>query len=239
MIPYRDDNPTQRAPVVVIVLIAINLAVFLWELLLPPDQRQLLLYRYGVVPAAIFTGAKGVRLGPGEVVPLLQPPWLAIFTSMFLHGGFAHVAGNMLYLWIFGDNIEDLLGPVRFLLFYFICGAAAAGLQMLLSVRSSTPMVGASGAIAGVLGAYYVSFPRAHVRTIVLFFFITVVTLPASLVLGLWFLLQLWGGTQSLVPGAGGGVAFFAHIGGFIAGYLLIKAFTPKSRRRAVRWYDQ
>jgi membrane associated rhomboid family serine protease len=233
MIPYRDDNPTRRPPVIVLLLIAVNVAVFLWELV-HLDQLHLLLYRYGLVPAAVFSGARHIVFSGGHTLDLLQPPWLAIFTSMFLHGGFAHIAGNMLYLWIFGDNMEDRLGSLRFLLFYFLCGLAAAGLQLLFSFGSKLPMLGASGAIAGVLGGYYVTFPRARVRTVVfLFFFVSIVTLPASFVLGLWFLLQLWGGTQSLVPGHREGVAFFAHIGGFVAGYLLAKVLAPPPRRRA------
>ena len=232
MIPFRDDNPTRLFPIVVVTIIAANVVIFLHQLLLPSPEDQIFVYTYGAVPAIIVgritreqLASAGVPFGP------LQPAWLAIFTSMFLHGGLLHLGGNMLYLWIFGNNVEDVLGHVRFLIFYLVCGTLAAATQILMSVHSPVPMVGASGAIAGVLGAYFVKFPYARVRCLVfLFFFITIVMLPASLVLLLWFLLQI---LHSLQPGGGaqGGVAVFAHIGGFIAGWALIRRFEPRRRR--------
>jgi membrane associated rhomboid family serine protease len=155
--------------------------------------------------------------------------WLAIVTSMFLHGGWLHIAFNMLFLWVFGNNIEDRLGRVPFLAFYLLSGVAATYAQTLVSPSSTVPMVGASGAIAGVLGAYIVLYPRAYVTTLIVFFFITWVELPAIVVLGVWFVLQLFQSVGS-VTGESGGVAYFAHIGGFVAGMVLLLVFRPKRR---------
>jgi membrane associated rhomboid family serine protease len=229
---------------VVVALIAANILIFLYQLVLPRTQDVLFVYAYGAIPALIIG-----HVGRDELVRKLtlsgapftppDPVWLSIFTAMFLHGGLMHIGANMLYLWIFGNNVEDVLGHFRFLVFYFVCGMLAAAAQVLISLRSEVPMIGASGAIAGVLGAYYVKFPRARVRCLVfLFFFVTVAVLPASLVLLLWFLLQV---LHSLNPGAiggGGGVAVFAHIGGFVAGWALIRRFEPRRRRPVpVDWW--
>jgi membrane associated rhomboid family serine protease len=209
-IPLRDENPTSKAPVVTIALIALNTAVFLFAAA-SPRGLEAAAALYGAVPYAIVHF--GAQAGPAAV-----PPLLTLLTSMFLHGGLFHLAGNMLYLWIFGNNIEDRLGRVRFLLFYLACGVAAALTHILFQPGSRVPMIGASGAIAGVLGAYAVIFPRAQVRTFVfLIIYIDVVDVPAAVILGLWFLLQVLG------VGMGGGVAWFAHVGGFLAGILLAR----------------
>jgi len=259
MIPFRDDNPTRTFPIVVIGLLAANIAIFLHQAMLPEAEQVLFIYRYATVPAVVL-GKLGFAQGDGRlpVIPLqvgaaavvagvpvgqLQPTWLTIFTAMFLHGGIAHLGGNMLYLWIFGNNIEDALGHLRFIIFYFLCGCLAAGAQIAVSVNSPAPMIGASGAIAGVLGAYYMKFPHARVRCLVfLFFLVTVVMLPAGLVLLIWFLLQVWQSLTATSQGVQGGVAVFAHIGGFIAGWALVRKFEatlapqPKRRSRLAPW---
>jgi len=257
VIPFRDDNPTRTFPIVVVALIAANILVQIYVWGLPPERQLIFQSTYGAIPS-VLTGqqslesaieinlAQAARATPAQVreyliqhgiqVAPLHPLWLAIFTSMFLHGGLLHLGGNMLYLWIFGNNIEDTLGHFRFLLFYLFCGFAAACAQILMSLGSSVPMIGASGAIAGVLGAYYVLFPGARVYSLlILFVFITVVALPASLVLLLWFLLQV---LSSLQPGGAGGVAVFAHIGGFLVGLALIRAVRPRRRPVRVTWWE-
>jgi membrane associated rhomboid family serine protease len=247
MIPFRDDNPTRTFPIVVVGLIAANITIFLHQAMLPQAEQVLFIYRYATVPAVVLG-----KLSFAQVVPLqvraaavvtgvpaaqLQPAWLTIFTAMFLHGGIAHLGGNMLYLWIFGNNVEDALGHLRFIVFYFLCGCLAAGAQIAVSVNSPAPMIGASGAIAGVLGAYYMKFPHARVRCLVfLFFLVTVVMLPAGLVLLIWFLLQVWQSLTVTSQGVQGGVAVFAHIGGFIAGWALVRKFEPKRRSRPAPW---
>src|SRR5262245_44062330 len=215
MIPLRDDNPTTIPPVVTIGIIVLCTLVFLWQQTLSQQAGVVAVYAYGVVPTVLF-GNDSLPPGVARI-----PPELTILTSMFMHGGWMHIIGNMLYLWIFGNNIEDTLGHVRFVLFYLLCGAAAALTQSVINTHSEVPMIGASGAIAGVLGAYMVLFPRAHVLVLVpLGFFSQVMRLPALLVLGFWFVLQfIQGGLMA--PGAEGGVAYWAHIGGFAAGIAL------------------
>jgi len=245
MIPFRDENPVRTFPLVVVALIAANTVVFLYQTFLPLPEQILFIYTHAAIPAVLLGKAQLAQVLPHEVrtaailsdLPAvqLQPTWLTIFTAMFLHGGFLHLGGNMLYLWIFGNNVEDALGHFRFIFFYFLCGLVAAGAQILMSLNSPAPMIGASGAIAGVLGAYYMKFPRARVQCLVfLFFFVTVVMLPAGLVLMLWFLLQVLQSLQAQSPQ--GGVAVFAHIGGFIAGWALVKRFEPRRRPRFVNW---
>jgi membrane associated rhomboid family serine protease len=216
MIPLRDDNPTTLPPIVTIGVIVLCSLVFLWQQSLSQQAGIIAVYAYGVVPTVLF----GNDSLPPDIARI--PPELSIVTSMFMHGGWMHIIGNMLYLWIFGNNIEDRLGHVRFVLFYLLCGAAAALAQSIADTHSDVPMIGASGAIAGVLGAYMVLFPRAHVLVLVpLGFFTQVMRLPALLVLGFWFVLQfLQGGLMA--PGEEGGVAYLAHIGGFVAGIVLI-----------------
>jgi len=218
-LPLSDENPTSRFPLVTIGLIALNVLIFASQAVSPQGLQSAAL-RFGAIPYAI-THFRSLGEAPAF------PPLLTLVTSMFLHGGLFHLLGNMLYLWIFGNNIEDVLGPLKFVLFYITSGLAAGLAQVLAMPGSRVPMIGASGAIAGVLGAYAVLFPRARVKTFVfLFFYISVVPIPAGIVLGLWLVLQL------LNVGLGGGVAWFAHIGGFAVGAALI---LPVRRRRALR----
>ena len=235
MFPLKDDIPTRTTPFITVGLIALNVLVFLYQISLQgegsPDglraSRDFIL-EFGLVPCRL-TGA----CAPGSG---LLPPAVTVLTSMFLHGGLLHVGGNMLYLWIFGNNVEDTLGHGRFVLFYVMSGAAAAAAQTALSTASSVPMIGASGAVSGVLGAYLLLFPRANVLTLIVFgFFVRLVRIPAVIVLGLWFLVQFlsglatWGGAASRGEAVGGEIAWFAHLGGFLAGMLLLFALRPRN----------
>jgi len=219
MIPLRDDNPVRGIPVVTIALMLACMGVYLWELSLPPQAAQTALNLLGFMPALLFGHAE-----------LAGEPWVSpagsIFTAMFLHGDFFHLAGNMLYLWIFGDNVEDRVGRGRFVAFYLICGAIAALAQALPDMRSTVPMIGASGAVSGVLGAYAMLYPRANVLVALPFLLLRV---PALIVLGLWFAAQL---ASSFVaePGAGG-VAFTAHVAGFVGGAVLVRWFLRERRK--------
>jgi membrane associated rhomboid family serine protease len=224
MIPLRDDNPSTSKPAVTIALIAMCVLVFLWQFSLGDVGGQRIVYALGVIPA--------VLLGGQHLPPDLQlvPPSLTVLTSMFMHGGWMHLIGNMLYLWIFGDNVEDSMGHGRYLVFYLLCGVAAALAQALPDPNSEIPMVGASGAISGVLGAYLLLHPHARVLVVVpLGFILQTMRLPAGLVLALWFGLQLL--SNVMAPGQGGGVAFRAHIGGFIAGMVLVAVFKKRHVR--------
>ena len=215
MIPIRDENPTRRIPFVNYALIAVNVLVFLWQLSLG-TQGEAALYTLALIPLDV---TQGLDLGDAR----------AVLTSMFMHAGLAHLLGNMLYLWIFGDNVEDALGHFRYLFFYLAGGFAASAAHILLHPASTVPTVGASGAIAATLGAYLLLFPNQRVVTLIpLGFFLQVARLPAILVLGMWFVLQLFQGTLSLGMEQLGGVAFWAHIGGFVFGMLL----GPLLRRR-------
>ncbi|RMH35964.1 MAG: rhomboid family intramembrane serine protease [Nitrospirae bacterium] len=219
MIPLHDDNPTETTPVVTVALIIACVLVFLYEVSLPPSLAERFIYQYGAIPAVIF----GYADLPSDMVAL--PPMATLLSSMFLHGGWMHLIGNMLYLWIFGNNIEDVMGHVKFIIFYCVCGVLAALSHALIDPESQVPMVGASGAISGILGAYLLLYPRAHVLVLIpLGIFTRLMYVPAGLVLGLWFVMQLLSGGMSLGH-EGGGVAFFAHIGGFIAGMLLVGLF--------------
>jgi membrane associated rhomboid family serine protease len=218
VIPLHDDTPTQSSPVVTVVLIITCALVFLYEVTLPEHVAEAFIFRYGAIPAAVF-GHASLSIETGI------PPSMTIVTSMFLHGGWMHLIGNMLYLWIFGNNVEDVMGHVKFVIFYLTCGVLAALSHALIEPSSGVPMVGASGAISGILGAYLLLFPRAQVLVLVpLGIFSRVMYVPAALVLGLWFLMQVLSGGMSLGR-EGGGVAFFAHIGGFLAGMVLIGVF--------------
>lgn len=220
MFPIRDTQPSYSKPVVTVVLIVINILVFLFEFSLDPYSQNALIFTYGLVPDRFhFTN---------------------VLTSMFLHGGWMHVLGNMWFLWIFGDNIEDILGHGKFLLFYLLCGIAAAMTQTYLSLDSRVPMVGASGAIAGVMGAYLVKFPRSRIYSLIFYIFITTIEVPAWLMLIYWFAIQFFSGLGSLAARtAQGGTAFFAHVGGFVAGIGLIYlmgAKEPYRRRKDLYW---
>jgi membrane associated rhomboid family serine protease len=222
MIPYKDDNPTRTFPFVTIAIIVLNVFVFILQLMSEEGGRDLV-YSYGAIPYNIM------NFKSHQPIPAV----LTIFTSMFMHGGLLHIAGNMLYLWIFGDNIEDRLGHLRFVLFYLFCGVAAAYANAFMSSHSRIPMIGASGAISGILGAYALLFPAARVRTLVfLGFFVTVVRIPALIVIGFWAIIQLVSGLLSEGLISQGGIAWFAHVGGFIAGLLTIKMWLPRRFRQ-------
>ncbi len=231
MLPLKDLNPTRTTPVVNYLIIALNVVVFFWELTLGPDLQPVMM-NIAFIPARFWI--------PGYLLPNLA----TIFISMFLHGGFLHIAGNMLYLWIFGDNIEDRLGHGKYLFFYLICGFGATLSQAFFNASSQVPTIGASGAIAGVLGAYLVLFPTARVRTLIPIFVILIIRdIPAVFILGFWFVLQLISGVGSLgVPNSSdlGGVAFFAHIGGFVLGMILIVLMGGTGRQppKQVQSYD-
>ncbi len=253
MIPLKDNIPTRRFPILTVVIIAINVAVFIGFTGITPSDEKVV--KYGAIPYEITHPGKECGLGEGRTVltpagpaqthevicegqkdvsghPPAQPSTLiTIFTAMFMHGGLLHIAGNMLFLWIFGNNVEDSMGRSRFVAFYLLGGIAALLAQTAISPDSTAPTVGASGAIAAVLGGYALLYPRARVITLVfIILFFTVLELPALVVLGLWFLLQLFYGAADLAQpvGAGGGVAYFAHIGGFVFGLLLIKVFANR-----------
>jgi membrane associated rhomboid family serine protease len=211
MLPISDVIPSRTAPIVTVVLIAVNLLVFLYERSLADAQLQLFIGQYALIPAWFA--------------------WPALFSSQFLHAGWAHVLSNMLYLWIFGDNVEDRLGHGKFLVFYLFAGAAAAILQMVFNPFSAVPMVGASGAISGVMGAYFVMYPHSRVLTLVFFFLVEV---PAIFFLGIYFVMQVLSGVGSLAASnaAGGGTAFWAHVGGFIFGAMMGAVLRARGYRR-------
>jgi len=221
-LPLKDDNPTHGFSFVTVGLIFVNGLVFYHQITLNFAASQGFIFQWGAIPYQITHGE--VLYGKSFV-----PPILTLFSSMFLHGGVLHLIGNMLYLWIFGNNIEDTLGHFRFLLFYLLAGLCAALTQVFSDPQSTTPMIGASGAVAGILGAYLLLFPRARVLTLMfIFIFIRLIRVPALIVLGFWFLIQI----LSVSAGMEGSVAFFAHIGGFLSGLILIKAFQPQKTRR-------
>jgi membrane associated rhomboid family serine protease len=278
VIPLKDNNPTARFPVLTVALIVINVAVFIWQLNFPTDQRldqagfgsiDQSSLEYGAIPYRIThmdsrdcaVGAVGQAQGqleagvvcPGtrqydeavaigrqnpeaEPIPINEAPWWeTLFTSMFMHGGFLHIAGNMLFLWVFGNNIEDRLGRVKFLLFYLLAGLIAVYTQALIDSSSTAPTIGASGAIAGVLGAYAVLFPRARVLTLIfIIFFVTLVEIPALILLAVWFILQFVPalGQVAVESGGGQGVAYFAHVGGFVFGLAVAAVMLSTSGRR-------
>jgi membrane associated rhomboid family serine protease len=233
MFPYRDDNPTLAAPVATFALIAANVAA--WILVQGMGAEPSLsasVCRLGLIPGEFLQ-----RLPEGFAIPMGrgtacviggETVWYAPLTSMFMHGGWLHLIGNMWFLWVFGNNVEDSMGRVRYLVFYLLCGLAAAATQTLLNPSSAIPMVGASGAISGVMGAYVLLYPRVRVHMLViLVIFITRIQVPAYVMLGYWFLLQLLGGAAALGQESGG-VAFAAHVGGFVAGALLVGVFKDR-----------
>lgn len=229
MIPLRDVNPTQRTPIVTIALIIINVLVYFYEWTLSGSETQILAFfnQWAIIPQQLTTN--------------FAPEAITLLSAMFLHGSWLHLGGNMLYLWIFGDNIEDRMGKARYIIFYLLGGLAASAAQIFIDPNSSVPNVGASGAIAGVLGGYLILFPKARILTLVL----RVMTqVPAYVVLIFWFVLQLFQGVGSLgvmTDAQQGGVAFFAHIGGFIAGMILVKPFLwgQRSAPRQDNWRYQ
>lgn len=224
MIPLRDENPTRRFPFINYGLIALNVLVFLWQWSLGP-YGEIALYRMALIPLNVTSG-----LDMGDV--------RAILTGMFMHAGLTHLLGNMLYLWIFGDNVEDALGHARYLFFYLAGGAAASLTHVFLYPTSQVPTVGASGAIAATLGAYLVLYPHRRVVTLIPFgFFIQIARIPAAFVLGMWFLLQLFEGTAALGMAALGGVAFWAHIGGFVFG-MVIGPLLRQRERPQIYWQE-
>ena len=226
MIPFRDNIPSRTFPVITVLIILANVFVFFYELSLGRGLESFI-YEYGVVPAAVFRW-------PASNLPLVAVA-LPFLTSMFLHGGWLHLIGNMWYLWIFGDNIEDRLGHFTYLLFYLLCGLGAGIVHTILNYDTVVPSVGASGAIAGVLGAYVVSYPGAKVLTLIpIFIFVQFIEIPALIVLGLWFVMQFFNGAAALATtsASGGGVAWWAHVGGFIIGMILVVMFPRKDRPR-------
>lgn len=219
MIPIRDQNPTRHTPIVNYTLIAANVIVFLF-FQMAGSRQEALVYQFALIPANITTS-----LTAGNI--------LDIFTSMFMHGGWAHIIGNMLYLWIFGDNVEDRMGSFPYLVFYLLSGVAASLAHILTNPGSQIPTVGASGAIAGVLGAYLVMYPRSRIVTFVpLGFFMRLTLVPASIVLGFWLILQLFQGFLTLGGPDVGGVAFWAHVGGFVFGLLIALLFCKRNPPR-------
>ncbi len=228
MIPLRDSISHRRAPVVTVAIIAGCVLAFLWEISFSENGQIRLLQRAGVVPqrtAAVLRTPEVVLEDPFRALRFWILPY---FTALFLHGGWFHLIGNMWFLWVFGDNVEDRLGRVRFLLFYLTCGVAASLLHVFFNLDSNIPTIGASGAIAGVLGAYVLLYPRAKVLTLIpIFILITTAWIPAYVFLGIWFLFQWWGAQSSLFGGAGG-VAYWAHVGGFLAGMALLLLFAPR-----------
>ncbi len=279
MIPLKDNIPTARFPIVTVLLIVANIAVFIWQFSQPSDprsstspaipgvsQQDETVLKYGAVPYRLLHPGKDCAVGVvhtpagdaqtlvcqgtklydqtrktdlarGEpFVPLHSPPWwVTLLTSMFMHGGLLHIAFNMLFLWIFGNNVEDSMGRPRFLAFYLLAGIASAYAQALLNTSATEPAIGASGAIAGVLGGYLLLFPKARVLTLVfIVFFVTLVEIPAVIMLGIWFVLQFIPAIGQVatpeVAGSGGGVAYWAHVGGFVFGLAAIKLFAKRRR---------
>jgi membrane associated rhomboid family serine protease len=223
IIPLKDDNPTFRRPVVTMAVIALNVLIFLYQLTLTERGEIIFLHHFGLVPAWIS--------GTGSMLP--PPDWFAreltFITYMFLHGGFFHLGFNMWFLWIFGNNIEDALGPLRFTLFYLAGGVFACLSQVLINSSAQIPVVGASGAIAAVLGAYLVLYPAKKVSVLLwIIIFVRVIEVPAVIVLGTWFILQVIWSLGEAAGGGGGGVAWMAHIGGFVFGLFTIRLFGPK-----------
>lgn len=225
MIPLKDDIPSESFPIVTIIIISLNILVFLYQFSMG-RMSEGFNFAFGAIPYEIAHFK--------DIPPFIPfPPFFTVFTSMFMHGGIIHIIGNMLYLWIFGDNVEDAMGHIRFFLFYIICGLCAASVQIAVNPNSMVPLIGASGAIAGVLGAYILLYPRANIYTLIPFFvFFYIIKLPALLVLSLWIVFQMISGSESFINGIEhGGVAWFAHIGGFFAGLILINFFKKKRHR--------
>jgi membrane associated rhomboid family serine protease len=237
--PLKDNIPTLHFPVVTVSLIALNvISYFFWQrgglTLGDPSSHHYFchLYDYAEIPYEVTH--PGEQVGVRGCAPPTAPTWVTVFTAMFMHGGLLHLGGNMLFLWIFGNNVEDSMGRVKFVLFYLLGGIAATALQLVIGPDSTVPNLGASGAIAGVLGGYLILFPRARVITVIfIVFFFTIIELPALVILGFWFVQQILFGYFDLnSAGENGGVAYFAHVGGFAFGLLAIKLFADERKRR-------
>ncbi len=227
MIPLRDNVPRSSWPLITVALIVVNCLVFFREVSLFPRQRDTMIRQYSLVPARTAAFFQGRTTNPAPAI-------LPLFTSMFLHGGWLHLIGNMWFLWIFGDNVEDRVGHLRFFYLYLLSGLAGALAELIFSLDSPLPMLGASGAIAGVMGAYLITFPRARILTLVpIFFFLTTIEVPAYLMLIYWLVLQFFSGAASIGAGGQGGVAWFAHVGGFLAGVPLMLLLRRPRRARA------
>lgn len=224
LIPIRNDNPTNRLPVMTAAILLMNVAVFLYAKLLGVPGFDVFIASWGAIPFELTHGVDAIS-------PTPSPVYVTLITSMFQHGGWLHIAGNMLYLWIFGRNIEDVFGHLGYVLFYLVCGVIGTFAHIAAAPESTVPMVGASGAIAGILGAYLAAFPSARIHVLVpIFFFVRIMHVPAVLVLMMWFLVQVF---NVWVDGdvTGGGVAWYAHIGGFVVGYLLMKSMNIRRGR--------
>ncbi len=238
MIPIKDYNPTKRFPIITVLLIAANILVFIQDKLTGHYEPLQVETARGMVRINHFIGGLTAKYAmiPSELTSEPWTSWYHIFTSMFLHGNWLHIGSNMLFLWIFGNNIEDVLGRFRFIIFYFACGVVAAAGHVISSPHSSIPMIGASGAVAGVMGAYLLLYPHAKVLTLLpIFFFFTFIEVPAFLIIGYWILLQFISATWiNSGESAQGGIAYFAHIGGFLAGIvlLLLLGGWPREKRR-------
>jgi membrane associated rhomboid family serine protease len=235
VIPYKDENPAELTPIVTVGIIVVNVLAWLFVQGAGGNDEALAasVCQLGLIPGELLRSVP-----PGTAVPIgaglhcvlsAEPHWSTVLTSMFMHGGWIHLLGNMWFLWVFGNNIEDAMGHARFVVFYLVCGVIAALTQMLVDPHSAVPMVGASGAISGVMGAYVLLFPRVRVHTLVwLGFFVTTVTLPAYVMLGYWFFYQLLLGTVGALAQVEGGTAFWAHVGGFLGGMALIRLFATR-----------
>ena len=233
MIPISDRNPTRRFPVTNLTLIAVNSVVFLYELSLKSRQLDRLILTWGVVPNNVLFALTHPAQAP-------LPIWVTLITSQFIHAGWLHIVGNMIFLWVFGDNVEDVLGSFSYLIFYLVSGVAAGIAQVLVGGPGDVPSIGASGAIAGVLGAYLLLYPWARISILLpIFIIFWTIDLPAVLVIGWWFIQQAFYGVAALSTTAAGGVAFWAHVGGFITGAFLIVPFLGRRRRHVRFLYDQ
>jgi membrane associated rhomboid family serine protease len=234
VIPFRDENPTTLPPVVTVGIVALN--ILAWVFLEGLGAERALtaaVCNYGLIPGEVLQRlppGSGIQMGPGAFCAVDPgPQYWTVLSSMFMHGGWMHIIGNMVFFWVFGNNIEDAMGHGRFVVFYLVCGVAAAAAQIAVNPSSAVPMVGASGAISGVLGGYLLLYPRVRVHALVtLGFYFSRITLPAYVMLGYWILLQILGSLPALGAQETGGTAFFAHIGGFVAGLVLIRLFAKR-----------
>lgn len=230
MIPLRDSNPSINRPYVTIGIIAANVGVFIYMLTLNDYDALVFTYRYGLIPWEVLNGRPIPELSAAGIE---KNVFLSVFTCMFVHSGWLHIGGNLLFLWIFGNNVEDAYGHAGFLVFYLMCGLGASAMQIAVSWNSEIPMVGASGAIAGVLGAYILLFPRSRILSLVfIVVFVTIIELPAFVLIGIWIALQFFSGVTSIHSLDQGGVAWFAHIGGIIAGFLITLLLYSYLRKR-------